>query len=161
MRRNHFIKQGITTLRLKINRKIFLERLHFFLRTKVTSSEDRQYNENNDIVKITYTDNLKRDWGGAKPSITLEYDERNSFLLTVTIMYNRREARKSLVFTADELREKIMEELNKTEIWDIKGMDNTKEDLASDKRLRYEEGIFEEDIDAASKAHEVESSKKA
>ena len=31
----------------------------------------------------------------------IEYDERNSFLHTITISYNRRMANKNLVFTAE------------------------------------------------------------
>ena len=64
------------------------------------------------MVRITYIDPLKKDWGGAKPIITFEYDERNRYLLVITIEYAKRMAKKSLVFTANELQEKIMDELN-------------------------------------------------
>lgn len=141
----HYVKQGLTTIRLKINRKVFVEKLSMFLRAKLHSYEDRQYEDFNDIVKITYTDNLKRDWGGAKPTITFEYDERNSFLLSVTVQYNRREAKKSLVFTAEELREKIMRELNDVDVWDVKGEDRSHEDLASDKRASIQKLLDLED----------------
>lgn len=143
---SNFIKQGITTIRLKVNRKIFINKLHMFLRTKVHSYEERMYGDANDIVRITYTDNLKRDWGGAKPTITLEYDERNAYLFSVTVQYNRREARKALVFNAEELREKIMDELNSMDVWDIKGEDRSAEDLAADKRASLER--LQEDEDA-------------
>lgn len=135
---NHYIKQGLTTIRLKVNRKIFMPRLQVFLRSKVHAQEDRQYDDNVDIVKITYVDASKKDWGGTKPTITLEFDERNSYLLSVTVLYNRREAKKQLVFTAEELREKIMDELNQMDIWDVKGEDKSAEDLAADKRAAVE-----------------------
>jgi len=133
-----YIKQGITTIRLKINRKIFVNRIQLFLRSKLHSYEERNYTDANDIVRITYTDNLKRDWGGAKPTITFEYDERNEYLFTVTVQYNRREARKALVFNAEELRSKIMDELNSMDVWDLKGEDKSAEDLAADKRAAIE-----------------------
>jgi hypothetical protein len=114
--RSHFVKQGITTVRLKMNRKIFVERLRTFLLSKLHSTEERNYDDFNDVVKITYVDNLKKDWGGSKPTIIFEYDERNNFLLSVTITYNRRRARQALVFTADELKSKIIEELNLVEV---------------------------------------------
>lgn len=130
----HFVKQGVTTIRLKMNKKVFVERLRSFLLVKLHSTEEKLYDDFNDIVKITYVDNLKKDWGGSKPTITFEYDERNSFLLTVTIAYNRRRAKQALVFTAEELRSKIMEELNLVEVWDAEAEDRSAEDLAVDKR---------------------------
>jgi hypothetical protein len=143
-----YIKQGLTTIRLKINRKVFIPKLQMFLRTKLHSYEERMYTDNNDIVRITYTDNLKRDWGGAKPTVTLEYDERNAYLFCVTVQYNRREARKALVFNAEELREKIMDELNSMDVWDVKGEDRSYEDLAADKRASLERLLEEEDAAA-------------
>lgn len=145
---NHYVKQGLTSIRLKMNKKIFISKLQDFLRTKVHSYEERQYDENNDIVKITYVDKLKQDWGGAKPIITLEYDERNSFLLCITVNYNRREAKKALVFTAPELRAKIMTELNLMDVWDTKGEDKSAEDLAADKRAAVERKMLEEQNNA-------------
>lgn len=135
---SNYIAQGITTVHLKVQRKVFLDKLRLFLRRKLHSFEERMYEDSNDIVKITYTDNLKQDWGGAKPTITLEFDERNSFLFTVSLQYNRRMAKRNLVFTADELREKIMDELNAMDIWDVKGEDRSADDLASDKRAHIE-----------------------
>lgn len=152
----NFIAEGITTVRLKVARKVFLEKLRLFLRTKVHTFEERSYDDNNDIVKMTYTDNLKQDWGGAKPTVTLEFDERNSFLFTVTVQYNRREAKKNLVFTAEELREKIMEELNAMDIWDVKGEDRSAEDLAADKRAAIEKKLQDEEDAAAGGVDEGE-----
>eukprot|EP01039_Chlorochromonas_danica_P008189 gene8188-9034_t len=144
-RSSNYVKQGLTTVRLKVNRKIFIDKLHAFLRTKVHSFEDRQYDDNSDIVRITYEDNVKRDWGGSKPIITLEYDERNAYLFSVTVQYNRRRARKALVFNAEEIREKIMDELNSMDVWDFKGEDRSHEDLAADKRASIEKLLEEEE----------------
>jgi len=145
---NHFVAQGITTIRLKVHRKIFVEKLQQFLRSKIHSFEDRNYDYQNDVVKITYLDNLKQDWGGAKPLITFEFDERNSFLLTITVQYNRRQAKKQLVFTAEELREKIMDELNSMDVWDVKGEDVSNLDLAADKRAAIQRLEEEEEVEA-------------
>ncbi|RYH30944.1 hypothetical protein EON65_03805 [archaeon] len=144
-RSDSYIRQGITTVRLKINRKVHIDKLKAFLRTKVHSYEDRQYDDSLDVVRITYEDNMKRDWGGSKPTITLEYDERNAYLFSVTVQYNRRKARKALVFNAEELREKIMDELNAMDVWDFKGEDKSHEDLAADKRASIEKLLEDED----------------
>lgn len=134
----NFVKAGLTTIRLKINRKVYLEKMIKFLRGKTHSYEERSYDDVNDVVRITYTDNVKKDWGGAKPNITFEYDERNAVLFSITIEYNRRMAKKALAFSADDLKEKIMDELNTLDLWDVAGEDKSKEDLASDKRATIE-----------------------
>merc|ERR1711991_716631 len=142
--RAHFESQGVTTVRLKINRKIFTDRLVEFLEKKERALEDRQYGDKNDIVKVTYTDKMKRDWGGSKPTITFEYDEKNSYLYTITVEYNRRKAKKAIVFRA----EKIKEELHQVAVFDEKGEDVSAEDLAQDKREAIEEMIRKEEEDA-------------
>ena len=151
-----YVAQGLTTVRLKVHRKIFIEKLRQFLKTKLHTYEERNYSDCNDVVKITYTDNKKQDWGGSKPTIVLEYDERNCFLFTVSVQYNRRMAKRNLVFDAEELREKIMEELNAMDIWDVKGEDRSGEDLAADKRAAIEKLLQEED-EAATAAAAAES----
>ena len=42
------------------------------------------------------------------------------------------------MFNAEELREKIMDELNSMDIWDVKGEDTSYDDLATDKRAALE-----------------------
>jgi hypothetical protein len=147
--------QGMTTVRLKVNRKIFVNKLQIYLRTKLHTFEERNYDDNNDIVRITYTDAVKRDWGGSAPNITLEYDERNGYLYAIVVQYNRRKAKKSLVFNAEELKEKIMDEMNSMDVWDVKGEDRSSQDLASDKRAHIERLIAE-----AEEAAELEEAKR-
>ena len=148
---NHFISQGLTVVRLKIHRKVFIDKLNLFLKSKIHALEERNYDNHNDIVKITYTDNLKKDWGGAKPTITFEFDERNCYLYSITVQYNRRKAKKALVFSASELREKIMDELNLMDVWDVKGEDVSNDDLAQDKRAAIEKMIQDEEEEEAEK----------
>lgn len=145
-RRNHYRKQGVTTVRLKVNRRVHIKRLQDFLKSKLHTNEERSYDDHNDIVRVTYIDSIKKDWGGAKPTITIEYDERNRFLLSCTVEYNKRLAKKTLVFTSAELHEKIMNELNGMDVWDLKGEDRSSEDLACDKRAAIEILMENEDV---------------
>jgi len=140
----HFVKQGITNIKLKINRKVHINKMRQFLVSKMISHEERLYGEVNDVVKVTYTDHVKQDWGGPRPDITFEYDERNSFLLCVTVSYNRREAKQALVCTADDLRSKIIDDLNSCDVWDVAGEDKSREDLAADKRAAIEVLLLED-----------------
>jgi WD repeat-containing protein 35 len=158
----HYIKQGLTTVRLKINRKIFVAKLNDFLRLKLHSIEERSYDDIQEVVKITYTDNSKQNWGGSKPNITLEYDEKNEYLFAVTVQYNRRMANKQYVFSADELRERIMAELNTMDVWDVVSEDKSHEDLASDKRAAIQKLLDaeeEEEEMAAAAAAAMENAK--
>ena len=138
-RSNNFIAQGLTTVRLKLHRRIYVDKLVNFVKTKAQSYDDRNYDSVNDLVKITYVDQMKQEWGGTRPTVMLEYDERNSFLYTVTVQYNRRDANKKFAFSAHDIREQIMQELNDMDIWDIDGEDNKEDDLAADKRARLDE----------------------
>ena len=152
----NYVRAGLTTIRLKVNRPVLLEKLQKFLKTKVHSLEERLYDDVNKVVRISYTDNMKKDWGGARPNVTFEYDEQNSILFSITIEYNRRMANKALAFTADELRSKIMDELNSLDLWDVVSEDKAGEDLAADKRAAIEHKLKlaeeEEELEAAKKA---------
>jgi WD repeat-containing protein 35 len=140
-----FVSQGLTTLRLKVHRKIHVDRLKALLRSKIHSYEDRQYGDVNDLVKITYEESFKKDWGGAKPTVVLEFDERNAFLYTITVTYNRREANQLLAMTAEELRAKVVDELNAMDVWDVRGEDTSAEALAADKRAAIERLLQEDE----------------
>ena len=152
---DHYVKQGLTTVRLRFDRKIFLHKFRDFLAMKkqVTTYEERNYGDIIDNVKVTYKDNMKQDWGGACPTITMEYDERNEYLFTVTVAYNRREAKKALYFNAEELKDKITAELNMMEVWDVKSEDKSNEDLAADKRA-----AIQKLLDAEEEEEEMEAS---
>mmetsp|Transcript_33715 Transcript_33715/g.99340 ORF Transcript_33715/g.99340 Transcript_33715/m.99340 type:complete len:403 (-) Transcript_33715:1506-2714(-) len=128
--------RGTTVVRIRLNRKIHTNKLRLLLKDKVKSTDERRYEDGREIVKLTYEDPSKEDWGGATPSITLEYDERNGFLLTATIGYNRRTAKKKeLVFTGDELRQKLEMELDKVGLFQEEdGEWRSKDALAIEKR---------------------------
>merc|ERR1712054_566226 len=110
--------QGIITLRMKMMKKINVENLSKYLHTKQISTEDREYEKVTDVVNVTFEADDKRDWGGARPVITLEYEELNGYMLNMTLAYNRRVAKKNLVFNARELKAKLMDELKAAEVFE-------------------------------------------
>lgn len=65
-------------------------------------------------MRVTYEEIHGQDWGGFKPKVVVEYDEENSYLISIDITYNRRKA--SLVFNYRELKEKIKNELDAAEV---------------------------------------------
>lgn len=73
------------------------------------------------------------------PSITLEYNERNSFLLTASISYNRRTAKKELAFTGDDLRQKLELDFARVGIFLEDRANHAKDALAIEKRALLEQ----------------------
>merc|ERR1712070_472021 len=110
--------QGIITLRMKMMKKINVENLSKYLHTTHISKEDRDYEKVTDVVHVTFEADDKRDWGNARPVISLEYEELNGYMLTMTLAYNRRVATKNLVFNARELKAKLMDELKAAEVFE-------------------------------------------
>ena len=77
------------------------------------------------------------EFGGSSPIVTIEYDDKNCLLLQVEIQYNRREARKDCVLSADELKQKLFYELEKKGIFvENKVHDRGSTLLARDRRRK-------------------------
>ena len=49
--------------------------------------------------------------------MTLEYDDRNAYLLFMTLTYNRRAAKKRLALNASELKDKLLKQLENAGIF--------------------------------------------
>lgn len=104
--------RGVTTIWVKVNRKISIDKLRDMMREKSKSNEERHYEGEKNIVKVTYDEDDAKSWGGASPNVTLEYDDKNKFLYNIMLQYNRRKADKSLVFNGEELKQKVMRDLD-------------------------------------------------
>eukprot|EP00587_Corethron_hystrix_P000039 CAMPEP_0113309168 /NCGR_PEP_ID=MMETSP0010_2-20120614/7320_1 /TAXON_ID=216773 ORGANISM="Corethron hystrix, Strain 308" /NCGR_SAMPLE_ID=MMETSP0010_2 /ASSEMBLY_ACC=CAM_ASM_000155 /LENGTH=865 /DNA_ID=CAMNT_0000164367 /DNA_START=1679 /DNA_END=4276 /DNA_ORIENTATION=- /assembly_acc=CAM_ASM_000155 len=134
--------QGLTFVKLTLGRRIFLDKLKLLLTRKTVSKEEKQFDGGRTIVKITYVEFDPREWGGIRPTITMEYDEVNCFLLVVTIVYNKRFARKSeQIMSAGQLKEKVLTEFENFDLFDMKSEDYSFRDLACDKRAYIEKMI--------------------
>ena len=53
----NFVKQGGTILRIRIMKKIILDNFYQYLATRITSTEERDYESGNTCVSVTF-DNL-------------------------------------------------------------------------------------------------------
>ncbi|CAM9159563.1 unnamed protein product [Pylaiella littoralis] len=144
-KRMHFKSQGLTTIRTRFYRKVFQDKLQAWMKFKAISLEERNFDLSNDLVRITYEERHPGDWGGFKPKVVVEYDERNSFLMAIEITYNRREANKNFAYNYRELKDKVQQELDTAQVWDPSGEDHSSQDLAADKRAAIERRLQEED----------------
>jgi WD repeat-containing protein 35 len=126
--------RGTTKLNISMNRKIDTAKLRDLIGEKEKTTEERRYEGKRQIVKVVYNEPPSNDWGGATPSVTLEYDDNNSILLEMVIDYNRRDARKDSVLSADELKQKMMHEYDNKSIFVGADQSLRDYDLAIDKR---------------------------
>uniref|UniRef100_K3WM40 Uncharacterized protein n=1 Tax=Globisporangium ultimum (strain ATCC 200006 / CBS 805.95 / DAOM BR144) TaxID=431595 RepID=K3WM40_GLOUD len=112
-----FKSKGVITIKIERKEAIFLKNLTIFLSTKLLSDETHHFEGGVKIAKVVWTEKDKKEWGGTPPTIELEYDEENAFMLRMAISYKKRQAAKALAFNADELYTRLIQELDKAKIF--------------------------------------------
>lgn len=158
--------QSVTTIRVVYNRKVFKRKLEDMLATKAETTsfedlhlcnpdpkKDTMERYHNQIQRSTYVEPDKVKWGGSAPKITLEFDRKNEYLLTATIVYNR--ARAKVPLSKDELVGIFEEEMSETyRIWDKAGEDHAAQDLAVVKRHAIAEMEKQKELERAMEEEE-------
>ncbi len=109
--------RGMSFVKIKVDKAIRLDKMRLLLEKKNKIVEERNYRNNNDVVKVTYEEVDPAAWGGVCPVICLEFDQKNNFLFQVTIQYNRRRAKQDLCLSIRDLKEKVMKELDHQRIF--------------------------------------------
>jgi len=114
-----FNAQGVITLKETVNRKLDMQNLNKYLLRKgnAITTEEHVTAQSNELVSVSWIEPDKREWGYFSPRITLHYDLTTGYLLSLEIQYNRRLAKRNLAFNADELRDRLREDLNAGKIW--------------------------------------------
>ena len=79
--------------------------------------EERSYEQQREIVNITYEELNPRLWGGIVPRVTLSFDEKNQYMMKVVIRYDCRKARKNERFTIDDVKTKIFADLRHQQVF--------------------------------------------
>ena len=91
-----YARQGILTIRVRVNQRLVMERWAVFVASKNSSGEDRViHDERNSVVRQSWVEGgvqAAREYGDALPTITVEFDKITSFLHEVIIEYPRRRA---------------------------------------------------------------------
>ena len=129
LRKQQHTSEGVMTLRMNTSRKLNIENLNKYLQLKGTAiaNETRTTLGMNEMVNISWVEPDKREWGYYAPRITLQYDEKNKYLLSVVVKYNRRMAKKNLAFNAQELKERLQSDFDAGEIFEDSKMLEAKE----------------------------------
>ncbi|KAF4316770.1 hypothetical protein G195_009819 [Phytophthora kernoviae 00238/432] len=89
----------------------------FVIVDDMAQNETHQYEGGLRVAKVVWVEKDRKEWGGTAPTIELEYDEENAFMLRLSISYKKRQAAKALAFNADELYTRLMQELDKARIF--------------------------------------------
>lgn len=103
--------RGMSFVKIQMNKAIRPNKVQLLLERKIKIVEERNYESNKNLVKVSYEEEDVEQWGGISPSICLEYDEKNNFLLQVTVQYNRRKAKIVSCLSVEELKEKVLNDL--------------------------------------------------
>lgn len=110
--------RGAINIRVKVEQSIYLKKLSDFLANKELDREERDYIGQTNIVNVSWAETDRIEWGGILPTISMEFDEKNAFLLSVQITYPRRQGRKKdVVLNAHEVEKKFFEMLLEAEIF--------------------------------------------
>merc|ERR1711998_775218 len=74
--------------------------------------------DGNHVVKLVWTEKLPENWGGFPPTVEVVFDNHTSFMLSVAIQYNRKQARKYLAFNSEELTAQLFEEMHRAKVFE-------------------------------------------
>lgn len=103
--------KGFIELEWISNEKIRSDKIRFLLEMKSNVTEKRQYEQDREITIVSYDEPDRKLWGGSAPNISLEYDEKNQFLLKVKVKYNIRKGTKESL-SGEDLKHKVLADLN-------------------------------------------------
>jgi len=108
-RRKQYISNGRIIFRRRVERLVNLKKLQAYIASKSQGLiyEEKHFESGNDIVIANFREPDRREWGGANPLISIEYDARHKYMLFLTVEYPKRWAKKKLAFNMDEIVDKI------------------------------------------------------
>jgi WD repeat-containing protein 35 len=106
-----FQYNGQLQLRIRIMKRYRPDRFNTFLESKPTAMEQRDAEHANTSVRISWDEPDFKAFGGSPPRILLEYDAETEFIHYITILYNRRAAKRDLQLESIEIRNRIAADL--------------------------------------------------
>jgi len=133
-----YLLQGMLTLKMKIDRPIHVDKLNEFLLEQKIRAYDINVEENNIMRKAVWEEKTKSQWGGARPKISLLYDEQNNFLWEVFFTVDTKRTN----FNEKDLLETFIKKFEDLEIWRKDDIDteDMMEGILEDKEKIEEEG---------------------
>lgn len=100
------------------NERIQSNKIRLMTALKTNVVEKRRYEREREIFVVTYDEPDSKAWGGSSPSITLEYDEKNQYLLKVKVLYQVRKASKGPL-SGEDLKHRVMADLAHQRIFKV------------------------------------------
>jgi len=91
----NYTSQGTINVRVRVMQRLMLDRFALYLASKNTTAEERVYDNSNALVRQSWTEVARsKEYGGAPPRVTVEYDKSTGFMHTITVDYSRRAAKR-------------------------------------------------------------------
>jgi WD repeat-containing protein 35 len=112
------LSKGTVGVKLKIHKKVVLKNLSEYLSNKNLDDEVHRILDGNHVQKVVWTEKLPENWGGFPPTVEMVFDQHTSFMLSVAIQYNRKQARKYLAFNSEELTAQLFEEMKQAKVFE-------------------------------------------
>jgi len=104
---------GMLTLRVKVNRKIDLEKLAEYLKTKAVNVTDSSVQTSSETKKLAWEETDSKLWMKCPPSIELQIDNKYGFLLSVYFQIDSKLTKMREV----EMMEIFNSEMKKAEVY--------------------------------------------
>merc|ERR1711871_1412437 len=113
---NYTNAHGILTVRLVLNRRVHLENLRTFLRTKTAKVSEATFETMGVVRKKSWTESKEDShlWGGASPFIEITFDDKHGFLLTATFHIDS----KLTKFREQHVLDQFNRQLKVAGVWD-------------------------------------------
>ena len=113
---NYRNAHGILTVRLVLNRRVHLENLRRFLRTKISKVSEATFESLGVARKKSWTESAEDSylWGGASPFIEITFDDKHGFLLTATFQIDTKKTK----FRERHVLDQFNRQLKLAGVWD-------------------------------------------
>eukprot|EP00949_MAST-11_sp_MAST-11-sp1_P000706 g706.t1 len=108
---------GRIELRQIVNKPIRIAKLQRLVLDKDLSFEKHSVNLQNKYVTIGWQEKDKREYGGTSPEISVTYDVVSKHMLEFSVVYARREVKRALQFSAEELKSKILQIFERADVF--------------------------------------------
>lgn len=114
-----FLSGGVLRLTVRINERLLMDRFNVYLASKPMLTEERLYDDHNTVVHYSWEERSRAsEFGHSAPRVTVAYDRATGYMLSVSVEYNKRMARRNQGLTGAEVRNKVCDDMVKAAIFE-------------------------------------------
>jgi uncharacterized protein YjgD (DUF1641 family) len=115
MRRLSYLGNAVDAKKIRINRRVHMDRLAAFLESKTMEAMDIGEDEKSTVKKYSWVEAVDKErWKGIPPRFDMVVDERYGFILSAFLQVTKRQCKLS----ADTIWNMFLTELEENRVWD-------------------------------------------